>query len=54
MIESSLSALGVVRMLETTASAFEDGRRSGVVLFSTVAMQSGMPFHASMATAKGR
>lgn len=54
MIESSLSAPGVVPMLETTESAFEGGRPSGVALFSTVAMQSGMPFHASMATATGR
>ena len=44
MIESSLSALGVVRVLETTDSVFEDGRRSDVVLFSLAAMQSGMPF----------
>ena len=48
-----ISALGAVRVLQATASALKAGRHPGVVLFSTVAVRQGMPFHASIAMAKG-
>lgn len=48
-----VSALGAVRVLQTTANALKAGRQPGVVLFSTVAVGQGMPFHASIAMAKG-
>lgn len=48
-----VSALGAVRVLQATASALKAGQQPGVVLFSTVAVQQGMPFHASVAMAKG-
>lgn len=48
-----LSALGAVRVLQATANALKAGRQPGVVLFSTVAVGQGMPFHASIAMAKG-
>ncbi|PHX64614.1 MAG: oxidoreductase [Gemmatimonadetes bacterium] len=48
-----ISALGAVRVLQATASALKAGRQPGVVLFSTVAVRQGMPFHASIAMAKG-
>ena len=48
-----ISALGAVRVLKATASALKAGRQPGVVLFSTVAVGQGMPFHASIAMAKG-
>ena len=48
-----VSALGAVRVLQATANALKAGRQPGVVLFSTVAVQQGMPFHASIAMAKG-
>lgn len=48
-----VSALGAMRVLQATASALKAGRQPGVVLFSTVAVRQGMPFHASIAMAKG-
>lgn len=48
-----ISALGAVRVLQATANALKAGRQPGVVLFSTVAVGQGMPFHASIAMAKG-
>ena len=48
-----VSALGAVRVLQATANALKAGRQPGVVLFSTVAVRQGMPFHASIAMAKG-
>jgi 3-oxoacyl-[acyl-carrier protein] reductase len=48
-----VSALGAVRVLQATASALKAGQQPGVVLFSTVAVHQGMPFHASVAMAKG-
>ncbi len=48
-----VSALGAVRVLQATATALKAGQQPGVVLFSTVAVRQGMPFHASIAMAKG-
>jgi NAD(P)-dependent dehydrogenase (short-subunit alcohol dehydrogenase family) len=48
-----ISALGAVRVLQATANALRAGHQPGVVLFSTVAVGQGMPFHASIAMAKG-
>ncbi len=48
-----VSALGAVRVLQATANALKAGRHPSVVLFSTVAVRQGMPFHASIAMAKG-
>ena len=51
--EFRVSALGAVRVLQATANALKAGQQPGVVLFSTVAVRQGMPFHASIAMAKG-
>lgn len=48
-----VSVLGAVRVLQATTIALKAGRQPGVVLFSTVAVRQGMPFHASVAMAKG-
>lgn len=48
----TLNALGAVRCLQAAAKALKAGRGS-VVLFSTVAVAVGMPFHTSVAMAKG-
>lgn len=48
-----ISALGAVRVLQASGKALKAGRHPGVILFSTVAVQQGMPFHASVAMAKG-
>lgn len=49
----NLSALGAVRVLQASEKALKAAPGSSVVLFSTVAVQTGMPFHASVAMAKG-
>ena len=49
-----INVLGAVQTIQTCLKALKkaDGT-PGIVLFSTVAVQTGMPFHASIASAKG-
>jgi 3-oxoacyl-[acyl-carrier protein] reductase len=47
-----LNVLGAVRVLQMALPALKKSSRASVVLFSTVAATQGMPFHASIATAK--
>lgn len=49
----NVNLLGAVRVLHATQKMLKKGTNSGVVLFSTVAVQQGMPFHTSIAAAKG-
>lgn len=49
----NVNLLGAVRVLHATQSLLKRGTNAGVVLFSTVAVSQGMPFHASIAAAKG-
>lgn len=46
-----INVMGLVRTLHVVLSKFTSG--SSVVLYSTVAVKMGMPFHASVASAKG-
>lgn len=46
-----LNVLGAVNALQWAQKSFAD--QASVVLFSTVAVQQGMPFHAAVAAAKG-
>ena len=46
-----INFLGLVRILKTVMPRFRDG--ASLVFFSTVAVRSGMPFHTSVAAAKG-
>ncbi|MBB4079602.1 NAD(P)-dependent dehydrogenase (short-subunit alcohol dehydrogenase family) [Lewinella aquimaris] len=48
-----LNVVGAVRCLQATERVLKKGGSASVVLFSTVAVQRGMPFHASIAAAKG-
>ncbi len=48
-----ISALGAGRVLQAAGNALTAGQHPGVVLFSTVAVQTGMSYHASVAMAKG-
>ncbi|MBR9919349.1 MAG: SDR family oxidoreductase [Bacteroidetes bacterium] len=47
-----LNVLGAVRILKPCLKRFKKAGNASVVLFSTVAAAQGMPFHASIATAK--
>jgi len=49
----SLNVLGAVRTIRSVLSLLKNADKSSIVLFSTVAVQQGMPFHASVAASKG-
>ncbi len=49
----SINVMGAVRTIRSVLSRLKNADKSSIVLFSTVAVQQGMPFHASVATAKG-
>ncbi len=49
-----VNLLGAVRAIQWALPALRNGpQASAIVLFSTVAVQTGMPYHASIAAAKG-
>jgi len=49
----SINVMGAVRTVRSLLSLLKNADKSSIVLFSTVAVQQGMPFHASVAAAKG-
>lgn len=49
----SVNLLGAVNSLQSVLPNLKKSERASVVLFSTVAVSLGMPFHASIASAKG-
>jgi NAD(P)-dependent dehydrogenase (short-subunit alcohol dehydrogenase family) len=51
--EYDLNVLGFVRVLRTVLPLLKKSSSASIVLYSTVAVQQGMPFHASVAAAKG-
>lgn len=48
-----INVLGAIRLLRHLLPALKKGTDPSVVLFSTVAVQTGLPFHASIGAAKG-
>lgn len=48
-----VNALGAVRAIRHAQTALKKSGRGSIVLFSTVAVSQGMPFHSSIAMAKG-
>jgi len=51
--EFDVNALGAVQTLQSNAKLLQNADAASVVLFSTVAVQTGMPYHTSIAMAKG-
>mgnify|MGYP003322759969 FL=1 len=49
----SINVMGAVKTLQQLQPLLEASQQASVVLFSTVAVQTGMPFHASVAASKG-
>ncbi len=50
----NINVLGAVKSIKACLNGLKKSEKyPGIVLFSTVAVQQGMPFHASIATAKG-
>jgi NAD(P)-dependent dehydrogenase (short-subunit alcohol dehydrogenase family) len=48
-----INALGAVKVINQYLPNLKKSEKSSIVLFSTVAVQTGMPYHASIAMAKG-
>jgi len=48
-----LNLLGAVKVLQACYKSLKKSKNASVVLFSTVAVQSGMSFHSSISSAKG-
>ncbi|BET65820.1 SDR family oxidoreductase [Opitutales bacterium ASA1] len=53
MEDFEINCLGAVRAVQYALPALKKSESASVVLFSTVAVAQGMPFHASIAAAKG-
>jgi len=51
--EMEINLIGAVRCLQAVERSFKKADQASVVLFSTVAVQRGMAFHAGVAAAKG-
>jgi len=51
--EMDVNFFGAVRVLQACLKGLKKSQNSSVVLFSTVAVQTGMGFHASISSAKG-
>lgn len=51
--EYKINVLGAVKTLQMILPSLKKSPAASIVLFSTVAVQTGMPFHASIAAAKG-
>lgn len=51
--EFQLNALGAAKVIQQALPALKKSQSASIVLFSTVAVQTGMPYHASIAMAKG-
>jgi NAD(P)-dependent dehydrogenase (short-subunit alcohol dehydrogenase family) len=49
----SLNVLGAIQVIQTCLPALKKVGSASVVMYSTVAVQTGMPFHASVAASKG-
>jgi NAD(P)-dependent dehydrogenase (short-subunit alcohol dehydrogenase family) len=51
--ELNINLMGAIKSIQATLSGLKAANGASVVTFSTVAVQTGMPFHASIAAAKG-
>lgn len=53
LTDLQVNLLGAVNLLQANLPALKKADHASIVLFSTVAVQTGLPFHASIAAAKG-
>ena len=51
--EMEVNFFGAVRVIQKVLDKLKKSENAAIVLFSTVAVQTGMPFHASIAAGKG-
>ena len=45
--------MGAIKIIQTVASKLKKSDNAAIVLFSTVAVQTGLPFHTQVAASKG-
>ena len=48
-----LNVLGAIKAIQAYTSNLQQSKKPSIVLFSTVAVQTGMPFHSSVSISKG-
>jgi NAD(P)-dependent dehydrogenase (short-subunit alcohol dehydrogenase family) len=53
LTDFQVNALAAIEVIQQALPVLKKSPRASLVLFSTVAVQTGMPFHASIAAAKG-
>lgn len=53
LADFNINVMGAVRVIRHALPVLQNSGNASVVLFSTVAVQTGMPYHASIAAAKG-
>ncbi len=53
LADLQVNFLGAVRLLRVSLPSLKKADRAGILFFSTVAVATGMPFHTSIAAAKG-
>jgi NAD(P)-dependent dehydrogenase (short-subunit alcohol dehydrogenase family) len=49
----NLQVVGAIRTIQAVASKLKNSKNAAIILFSTVAVQSGLPFHSQVAASKG-
>ncbi|MCZ2474317.1 SDR family oxidoreductase [Aquirufa ecclesiirivi] len=52
-LDFKINVLGAVRVIQALLASLKQSNSASIVLFSTVAVQTGMGFHASIASSKG-
>jgi NAD(P)-dependent dehydrogenase (short-subunit alcohol dehydrogenase family) len=51
--EFNLNVVGAIRVVRSALPMLKNSQQASIVFFSTIAVQQGMPFHSSVASAKG-
>ena len=49
----NLQVVGAIRTIQAVASKLKNSENAAIILFSTVAVQTGLPFHSQVAASKG-
>ncbi|MBN2394898.1 MAG: SDR family oxidoreductase, partial [Candidatus Atribacteria bacterium] len=49
----NLQVVGAIKVIQTVLSRLESSENAAIVLFSTVAVQTGLPFHTQVSASKG-
>ena len=49
----NLQVVGAIRVIQAVISKLKNSNNASIILFSTVAVQTGLPFHSQVSTSKG-